>query len=181
MIRWLVYAVLAIVGLVAVAALVGALLPRGHHASRRATYSAPPAAVFAAIADVARYPEWRGEVRSVELLPDDGQGRRFRETGPHGGVTYRVLESVPPRRFVVRIDDRLPFGGTWTYDLGTENGLTSLTITEDGEVYNPIFRLVSKFMSQTATIERYQAALAQRVGTGEFSTATGRSGTEDGR
>ena len=65
----------------------------------------------------------------------------------------------------VRIDDPgQPFGGTWTYAL-TPNGTgTSLTITEDGEVYNPIFRFMSHFFfSQTATIDAYLAALQRRL------------------
>jgi hypothetical protein len=66
---------------------------------------------------------------------------------------------------VTRIaDPSLPFGGTWTYDLKPQGSGTELTITEDGEVYNPIFRFMSKFVfSQTATIEAYQASLKRKL------------------
>ena len=61
------------------------------------------------------------------------------------------------RRLVTRIADTgLPFGGQWTYELVPDGEGTRLTITEDGEVYNPLFRFVSRFvMGHTATIERY--------------------------
>ncbi len=50
----------------------------------------------------------------------------------------------------------MPFGGTWTYVLVPDVAGTRLTITEDGEVYNPLFRFLSRFVfSQTATIDTY--------------------------
>jgi hypothetical protein len=67
--------------------------------------------------------------------------------------------------FVARIADTdLPFGGTWTYELKPEGAGTRVTITERGEVYNPIFRFMSRFvLSQTATMEKYLAALTARA------------------
>jgi uncharacterized protein YndB with AHSA1/START domain len=165
--KWALYVALGLGGLVAIVAIVGTALPKGHSASRTASYAAAPEVVFARIADVERYAEWRGDVTKVERLPDD-QGRVvFREHGGHGPILFRIEESVPPTRMVTRIaDPSLPFGGTWTYTLAPAlGGGTTLTITEDGEVYNPIFRFMSKvFFSQTATIEAYQAALGRVLG-----------------
>ena len=43
--------------------------------------------------------------------------------------------------------------------------VTSLTVTEDGEVQNPLFRFVSRFiMGQTATIDQYLRALGRKLG-----------------
>ena len=57
-------------------------------------------------------------------------------------------------------DPDLPFGGTWTYELKPDGGGTQLVITERGEVYNPIFRFMSRFVfSHTATMERFVASL----------------------
>ena len=43
---------------------------------------------------------------------------------------------------------------------------TALTITEDGEIYNPIFRVLSKVVfSPYATIDTYQADLRKRLAT----------------
>jgi uncharacterized protein YndB with AHSA1/START domain len=165
--KWILYVVLGLGGLVGLVALVGFTLPKGHRASKTTTYAAAPAAVFDVIADVVRYAEWRLDLQRVELLPDEGGMRMFRENGKQGAITYRVEVLTPPTRMVVRIADRsLAFGGTWTHELRpTPSGGTELTTTEDGEVYNPIFRVMSKFFfSPTATIEAYHAALLKRLG-----------------
>lgn len=167
MLRWVIYIVIGVVALVALVALVGAMLPKGHRASVTATYAAAPATVFAVIADVGRYAEWRPDVTRIDMLPDDGKGSLFVEHGENGPITYRVEAATPPVLMRTRIEDKsLAFGGTWTYELApAASGGTTLTITEDGEVYNVIFRALGKvFFSPTATIETYQAALRKRLG-----------------
>lgn len=164
MLRWLAFALAGLVALVAIAAIVGLFLPKGHRASRTVSYSAPPSAVFAAITDFASFPQWRTDVKSVTMLPEDG-GVRFREEGAHGTVTYRVEERTPDSRLVTRIDDpTLPFGGTWTLEVKPAAGGSELTITEDGEIYNPLFRVMSRlFFSPYDTIDTYQADLRKRL------------------
>jgi hypothetical protein len=73
---------------------------------------------------------------------------------------------VPARRLVTRIaDHNLPYGGTWTYELTPDGSGTRLTITENGEVYNPIFRFVSRFiMGHTASMESVLRALGTKHG-----------------
>jgi len=62
-------------------------------------------------------------------------------------------------------DKGLPFGGSWDYRIEPVGAGSRITITENGEVYNPIFRFVSKyFMGHTATIDKYLTALAKRTG-----------------
>ena len=59
-----------------------------------------------------------------------------------------VLDSQPPHRLVTRVTEpEKNFGGTWTIDrhAGCASGST-LTITEDGWVANPIFRFVSRLV-----------------------------------
>jgi hypothetical protein len=72
---------------------------------------------------------------------------------------------VAPKRLVGRITDTsLPFRGSWTYVLQSEGTGTRLSITENGEVYNPIFRFMSRFVfGHTATMERYLVDLAAHV------------------
>src|SRR5262245_37001945 len=103
MLKGILYVVLGLGGLIAVVAMVGALLPKGHRAARTALYKASPDAVFARIADVERYPEWRGDVTKVEVLPDDGAGRLFREHGRNGVITYRIEAATPPTLMRTRI------------------------------------------------------------------------------
>lgn len=165
MIRWMAFAAAGLIALVGGVAIAGMLLPTGHRASRTVVYSAPPEAVFATISDFARFPEWRSGVKAIEILSNEGGMTRFREDGPHGPVTYRVEERTPESKLVTRIDDpSLPFGGKWTLHVKPVAGGTELTITEEGEVYNPIFRVMSKlFFSPYSTIDTYQADLRKRL------------------
>ena len=163
--RWVIFTVLIAAAVVALVAGIGWMLPKAHSASRTAQYPAAPGAVFAAIADVGQYASWRSDITSVDLLPTD-DGTVFRETGSNGQITYRIEALVPPTRMVSRIaDPSLPFGGSWTFEVvAAAGGGSALTITEDGEVYNPIFRFISHFfMSPTATIEMFQNDLARHL------------------
>lgn len=151
---------------VIVVLVVGAMLPKAHVARRVAHYKKPPEAVWSAITDYNAFPTWRKRVQSVEAMPPVNGQPAWRERGPDGSIPFEVVEARPPQRLVTRIaDPKLPFGGTWTYDLAPESGGTALTITENGEVYNPVFRFVSKYiMGHTAGIDDYLRSLGRKFG-----------------
>ena len=157
--RYALIAVGVLVALVLCVVLVGYALPKHHHVTVQRGYVAKPEAMFALISDVRGYPSWRTGLTKVEVLPDEGGHLRWRETTKgNDPISYVMEESVPSRRLVARIaETNLPFGGAWTYELtpmGAEG--VGLAITEDGDVYNPIFRFVSRFvMGHSSTIERY--------------------------
>jgi uncharacterized protein YndB with AHSA1/START domain len=153
-------------GLVLLMAIAGSLLPKGHSATRRATFRRPAAEVWAAITDVEKFPTWRSDLKSVERLPDREGRPAWREKGRNGAMTLEQVEARPPTKLIGRIADKnLPFGGTWTYDLAEKDGATTLAITEDGEVYNPIFRFLSRFVfGHAATMERYLRDLGRKFG-----------------
>jgi uncharacterized protein YndB with AHSA1/START domain len=142
---------------------IGYALPQGHVATVEALVSAPPERVFARISDPATYREWRKDLTNVEVL--NVQPLTWRETIGRDTITFEVVERRAPERLVVRIaDPDVAFGGTWTYELRTEGTGTKLVVTERGEVYNPVFRFVSRFfMSQTATMQKFVDALQQAI------------------
>ena len=164
--RWVLLIAGLLVAVVLIVCAIGYMLPKSHVASASARFAASPDALWTSLTDVAAFPTWRPALARVELLPDENGQRAWRELGNHDAVTYRVVESVPPRRLVTRIADKnLPFGGSWTYDLTPDGSGTRLTITENGEVYNPIFRFVSRFiMGYTATMESVLRALGSKHG-----------------
>ena len=103
------------------------------------------------------------------------EGRQsWRERGANGEITFAMTTFEPPTRLVTRIMDRdLPFGGEWEYVIAPEGAGSRLTITERGEVYNPLFRFVSRFvMGHTAGLETYLGALSTRLG-GPVKSAAG--------
>ncbi|MGH9763547.1 MAG: LIC10604 family protein, partial [Blastocatellia bacterium] len=62
-------------------------------------------------------------------------------------------------------DANLPFGGSLKYEIEKAGDGIIITITEDGEVYNPVFRFVSRFiMGHSATIEGYLKDLGNKFG-----------------
>jgi hypothetical protein len=159
--------VLIIVGLLVLLVLcivmIGCLLPKHHVAARSAVFKASPERLFALIAGSQ---DWRPDVKSCELLTQDGKQFQ-RETSNHDEtILYELQNSHPPLSIERRIaTENLPYAGTWSFVLTPENGATRVRITEDGEVYNPIFRFVSKFiLGQTATQDAYLKAMGKATG-----------------
>jgi uncharacterized protein YndB with AHSA1/START domain len=135
--RWLLWVVLSLIAIIGVIALIGFFLPVGHEASRSAEFAKPPQAVWTLIADPGSYREWwdGSDVKSV------------------------VVESVPPSRLVTKIVDETQFGGTWTLEVSPIASGSRLTITERGEVYNVVFRTLSKYVfGHAGTMESFLAA-----------------------
>jgi uncharacterized protein YndB with AHSA1/START domain len=162
--KWLLSIVAIIVVLVGLVAAIGAALPVNHVASRSADLSLPPDKIWAIVTEPAQYPAWRSDVTKVERQP--GTPLRWVEFSNGDKITYQADAFEPPSHFVARIaDPNLPFGGRWDYRIEPAGAGSRITITEHGEVYNPIFRFVSRFvMGHTATIDKYLTALASRTG-----------------
>ena len=162
--RWLLIIVGILVLAVVIVAAVGAALPQNHTASRTAQLSVPAESVWTVITDVSKYPEWRKDVTKVEI--QSASPLRWVELSGGDRIAYEATIFEPSAHLVTRITDKsLPFGGSWDYRLEPVGNGTKVTITENGEVYNPIFRFVSKFfMGHTATIDKYLTALAKRTG-----------------
>ena len=156
-----------LVALALVVVAIGYSLPVKHRAQNEAPLNAPPDSVFSLVTNVDAFPSWRAGVKSVERLPPKDGKQRFREVSKNGRISYSIETLEPPRRVVTRIDDKsLPFGGSWTYEI-TPVGSTqsTLRITEDGEIYNPIFRFVSRFiLGYDGTIKDYLASAKRRLG-----------------
>ena len=162
--RWLMRTVLALALLLALVLGVGASLPREHTAAVRFDLRDPPQAVYAAIADVAPSADLREDLERVEVLA--GDPLRWRETAGWGTLTFLRKAADPPRRIVNRIEDTgEPFGGTWTFQLVPAGEGTTVTITEEGWVSNPIYRLLSRyFFGHYTVLEAYARDLGRRFG-----------------
>lgn len=125
-------ALAVLAGLLVLVVVIGAMLPKAHTASRSAVIAKAPVDVYALVRE-----------------------RAAREK------EFKVVEEAPPRRMVTRVIEGLPYGGSWTIDLAPEGEATRVTITENGEVYNPLFRFLSRFVfGHTATMDAYLKDLA---------------------
>lgn len=140
--KWILWIVVSLIAIVGVIALAGYYLPVSHEASRSAEFTKPPEAVHALISDLKGYSAW----------------------WPENEVNVEVVENVPPTRFVTRIVGETAYGGTWTMEIApTPNG-SRLTITERGEIYNPIFRTLATFVfGHASTMESCLAAAQKKL------------------
>jgi hypothetical protein len=134
--KWILIAISGLAALVALAAIIGAMLPRNHVASRSLTLRRPPQEIWHVIM----------QATAASSVPVD------------------LVESDPPRRQVTRVKDtEKNFGGTWTITITPTAGGGTLTITEEGWVGNPIFRFVSRYvMGHHATIDGMLKDVAKR-------------------
>ncbi|HET7712384.1 MAG TPA: SRPBCC family protein [Thermoanaerobaculia bacterium] len=152
--------------LIAVAVLIagvvgtGFLLPRRHTVTRSTSVAAAPAAVYAVVRDFGSSPSWRSGVERVEVVSPS----QFREHANHDVVTYDIIEDIPARRITTRIADKdLGYSGAWTYEFEPDGRGTRVTITEHGDVSNPLFRFLSRFVfGHSATIDEYLRDLSRR-------------------
>ncbi len=156
----------ALLAVIALTAAIGATLPVRHTASREAVYPASRDSLYALITNVDGFASWRSGLERVEVRPPVAGRARWVEVSGDGAILLEAVESVPGVRRVTRIaDPELPFGGTWTFELEEAAGGTRLRITEDGEVDNPIFRFLSRFVfGHEGAIERFLADLAAATG-----------------
>ena len=165
MVRGAALAAAGLAALIAIVAGVGATLPVDHRATGESEYAVTRDSLYAILTDVEGYPEWRSGMKRVERRePVEGKERWLEVTGD-GAILYERIEARPGRRIVTRIaDPGLPFGGRWTLELEDVVGGTRLRITEEGEIYNPVFRFVSKYIfGHDATIEAFLADLRGHI------------------
>ena len=164
---WIVLGVFVLGGLALAVLVAGNRLPREHSAARMAYFNRSPGEIWQIISDIAGQPSWRPDLRSVDRLPPRNGRDVWRETDSRGQATTLVtVERLPQRRLVRRIaDENLPFSGGWTLEIGEFGEVTSLTITETGEIENPLFRFMSRYViGHTSTIDRYLTALGKKLG-----------------
>jgi hypothetical protein len=154
-----------LVALILVVVIIGMLLPKAHTASRSAVFKATPDQLFALIDGPQA---WRSNVKKYEPIDAANGRRQWRETDSHGQtITYEAVERHPPTLLKTRIiTANLPYSGTWTLYLEPMGGgSTMMRITEEGEVSNPVFRFISRFViGQTRTIDTYLHDLGTATG-----------------
>lgn len=164
--KWVFRILAALIVFALVIAIVGWLLPVKHEASRSAEFARTPDEVYALVSDFKNYAAWWPAISRIEVLADEPGKATFREHLSDGPIVMTVVEQSPPSRFVTKIDDASqPFGGTWTFEMvPVSNDRTRLTITERGEIYNPIFRALARFVfGYTSTMNSFLRSAQARL------------------
>ena len=147
--------------------LLGMRLPREHTAVRTMILAAPRQAVWQAITDFAKQPEWRHDLKSVERLPDSEGRSVWRENSKGSGSMTLITEQFIPPTYVVRtIANEGSFSGSWEFSLLTNpvGGGTAITLTERGQVRNPLFRFIAHYVLKYRSMDDYLRQLAAKFG-----------------
>ena len=115
----------------------GTTLPVAHVASRSKRIPGRPVVVWGLINDPIATKGWAGSAKT------------------------EVVEQDEPRLLVTKIVGESAYGGTWTFEIAPDgHDASTVTITERGEVYNPAFRVLSRYVfGQTRSLETYLAKL----------------------
>jgi hypothetical protein len=161
--KWLRILVAVIISAVVLMFIIGAMLPQQHLATASADFNATPEAVWSIVADIDDAPSWRKDLSEMVMTGET----TFREVTHDGDtVEYQIEEAIPAERFVTRIiSPGLPYAGSWTYEFrANDSGGCTLRITERGEVFNPMFRFLSKYaFGHSATMEHYLEELKTKI------------------
>jgi len=153
--------------MIGAAAVVGSRLPKTHVASSRIRLRASPEEVWSTITDFACHPDWRPGLSAVEPGPEvAGHPSWFEVCARNIRVQFAMTESDPPRRMATRlVGDKLPINSTWVYELRPEREGTVVTITENDQIYSPLFRFFARFIiSYHGTMDVFLIALARKFG-----------------
>ena len=115
----------------------GTTLPVAHVATRSKRIPGRPAVVWGLINDPIATKGWAG------------------------AATTEIVEQDEPRVLVTKIVGESAYGGTWTFEIAPDgHDASTVTITERGEVYNPAFRMLSRYVfGQTRSLETYLVKL----------------------
>lgn len=160
--RLLILAVLVAGGLF----LYGRTLPREHVASSTIVLVASPDTVFKVIRNVAATPSWWSDMKGARRLTDKARETWEENMGAAGVLRVEMTSLTPPRQLVTTIVDveEAGWGGVWTYDIASSGAGTEVTITEDGYVDSPVFRVLMRWMGEHRTMDSYLRSLAGHFG-----------------
>ena len=157
----------ALLVVVAVVTIYGATLPVRHAAASMARFHQTPEALWAVLNDFPGQAGWRTGVTGVERLPDRDGLPVWMVHGASDSMPLMVVESEPNRllQTMIPADADLAFGGTWTWQISAADGATVVTIIENGEIYNPLFRALAKLVfGYHATLDEYLLDLGRKFG-----------------
>jgi uncharacterized protein YndB with AHSA1/START domain len=164
--KWVFLIVAIVIGTGLLMLVVGLLLPRNHVATSQVELKQPIDSVWAAVRDLGNTPSFWSELKSSSRMPDVEGRETWGQTMKNGfNLPLVIDEERPPNLLVTRIVAKgAPFGGAWRYSLEAVSSGTRITVTEDGWVSNPMFRVISRLMGHHTTLDSYLKALARRFG-----------------
>lgn len=164
--KWLLRILSVIVVLALLVLALGYSIPAHHQLTRTIDLKQTPEAIFAALADVQKMPEWNHNMEKVEMLPPI-DGKEATKQTFNGGMTMTIVtaESSPPTHLVRAMGDASgPMIGSWTYEISPATDGSHVMLTEEATFRNPIFRLMVKIFGPTKHMDEHLVDLGKHFG-----------------
>lgn len=121
-------------------------------ATERTTIAATPEACFAIALDFERYPEWAGDIKSVEVVERDDQGRgtkvRYRAAAMGQSIRYTLeydYRDAPRTLAWVQIEGEMTrkLDGSYIFDANDDGG-TDMTYHLVAELKVPVVGFIKR-------------------------------------
>lgn len=163
--RFLLGLLLALLALALIVFLTGSFLPREHRATSTILLHQPADTLWTLIRDPEAVAVYWNDVDSVRRMPSDSAERWMYWTSGFE-MPVEIVSAHPPAELVTHIVETpdAHFGGDWTYTLASTPNGTTVSVTEDGWVGNPAFRVMTRVMGAHRTIDRFLSALGRHFG-----------------
>lgn len=163
--RYALIAIAAVVALVLIVTVAGLFIPRDHRATSEITLTQPIDSVYVVLRDIGGMTKWWSDLKTSERVSGVA-GERWRQDAGGFKMQLDVTDDTPPRGFTTRIVEEkgAPFGGVWVYALSAAPAGTVVTITENGWIGPPPFRVMAKLTGMNRTLDSMLKALAKRFG-----------------
>ncbi|MBM3908049.1 MAG: SRPBCC family protein [Gemmatimonadetes bacterium] len=157
---------IVLVLIVAAVFVAGLSMPKTHKASSRVQLTASRDSVWAVLRNFGEYPKWHPDFKS-SVRGERREGREVWVQDVNGmTMSIMVLEIQPPSFLVTEVvtDEKSQWGGIWTHELVANGTGTEVTITEEGWVKSPFFRVMMKLMGTHSTMDGVLRNLGAKFG-----------------
>jgi hypothetical protein len=159
--KWIFISLGILIVFIAIIYLIGSLMDVKHVASIKREFKKISAdEILSVITNYKEYASWRSGLK--ELTVDSVN--HWTEKNSHGDkVSYRLEMGDEKGKLITRILNKdLAYGGFWEFT-SIDDGC-SIKIVENGEVYNPLFRFMAKYIfGHETTLKNYMNDLEEKL------------------
>lgn len=143
----------------------GRSLPREHKFTSSITLVQPQDTVWLVVRHVGATDTWWSDVKAVRRLSRTRESYE-QNMGAAGMISVEIASEDPPKRLVTRIlnDEQQDFGGTWTYVVRNTDSGAELTVTEEGWIASPFYRVIARISGQRRTLNSYLTSFGAHFG-----------------
>jgi hypothetical protein len=153
--KWIFISLGILIVLIAIVYLIGLLMNVKHEATiQREFKKIGMDEILSVIKDYKGYANWWSGIKELTI----DSVNHWTEKNSHGDkVSYRLEMGDEKGKLITRILNKdLAYGGFWEFTFTSIDDGCSIKIVENGEVYNPLFRFMAKYIfGHETTLKNY--------------------------